>query len=183
MKQKFMKKALAVVLSTAMTFSLSSMQIQTASAAKKFVSLNTTFKTLKVGQKYSLKLKNNTISWKVKKAVSTDKAVANVYAKSASNVKIKGKSTGRATIRVNVETAARKTNNKKTLRCRIKVVHRLRPLIQHRLRPHQILQKQARRCLHRRSWMRHLAISQLQALRSARQVQHPSTSRQASIAM
>lgn len=122
MKQTFMKKALAVVLSTAMTFSLSSMQIQTASAAKKFVSLNTTFKTLKVGQKYSLKLKNNTSKWKVKKAVSTDKAIANVYAKSTSNVKIKGKSAGRATIRVNVETAARKTNNKKTLRCRIKVV-------------------------------------------------------------
>ena len=35
MKQKFVKKALAVVLSTAMTFSLSSAaQMQTASAAK-----------------------------------------------------------------------------------------------------------------------------------------------------
>ena len=71
MKQKFVKKALAVVLSTAMTFSLSSAaHMQTASAAKKFVGLNTTFKTLKVGQSnYKLKLTNNTIGWKVKGSI------------------------------------------------------------------------------------------------------------------
>lgn len=124
MKQKFVKKALAVVLSTAMTFSLSSAaHMQTASAAKKFVGLNTTFKTLKVGQSnYKLKLTNNTIGWKVTKAVSTDKSIVAVQKKAASYVTLKGKSAGRATIRVSLKTAARKTNNTKTLRCRVKVV-------------------------------------------------------------
>lgn len=124
MKQKFVKKALAVVLSTAMTFSLSSAaQMQTASAAKKFVSLNTTFKTLRVGQSnYKLKLTNNTIGWKVTKAVSTDKSIVAVQKKAASYVTLKGKSEGRATIRVSLKTAARKNNNTKILRCRVKVV-------------------------------------------------------------
>ncbi len=122
MKKKFMKKALAVVLSTAMTFTLSSTgQLQNASAAKKFVGLNTSFKTLKVGQTYKLRLVNNTSSWKIKKVATTDKSIATVYGKKSSSVMIKGKGTGRATIRVSVKTAARKANNTKTLRCRVNV--------------------------------------------------------------
>lgn len=122
MKKKFMKKAFAVVLSTAMTFSLSStVQLQTASAAKKFVSLNTSFKTLKVGQTYKLRLVNNTSNWTIKKVATTNKTIATVYGKKSSSVMIKGKGTGRATIRVSLKTAAKKTNNTKTLRCRVNV--------------------------------------------------------------
>ncbi len=124
MKKGFMKKALAVVLSTAMTVSVSSAaQMQSVLAAKKYVGLNTTFKTLKVGQSnYKLKLVNNTVGWKIKKVVSTDKSIATAYGKTASYVKLKGKSEGRATIRVSVQTSKRKKNNQKTLRCRVKVV-------------------------------------------------------------
>jgi len=124
MKGKFMKKALAAALSAAMVFSLPSFSgMQEASAASKFVGLNTSFKTLKVGQKnYKLKLVNNTMNWKIKKVTTTDKTIATVYGKTASYVKLKGKSEGRATIRVKVKTAERKANNTKTLRCRVKVV-------------------------------------------------------------
>ncbi len=124
MKRKFMKKALAVVLSTAMAFSLSSAaEMKTASAAKKFVGLNTTFKTLKVGQKdYKLKLVNNTAKWKINKVSTTDKTIATVYGKTASYVLLKGKGEGRATIKLSLKTTARKKNNTKTLRCRVNVV-------------------------------------------------------------
>ena len=123
MKKRFMKKALAVVLSAAMAVSMSSTaQMRTASAAAKTVSLHTAFKTLKVGQKYKLKLKDNSLDWKIKKVVTSDKGIATVYGKTASYVMLKGKGEGRATIRVSLSTAKRKTNNKKTLRCRVKVV-------------------------------------------------------------
>lgn len=124
MKQKFMKKALAVALSTAMVFSASSVSgMQPASAAAKFVGLNTTFKTLKVGQKdYKLKLVNNTQGWKIKKVSTSDKKIAAVYGKKASYVLLKGKSEGRATIKVSLKTNARKKNNTKVLKCRVKVV-------------------------------------------------------------
>ncbi len=124
MKQKFMKKALAVALSTAMVFSASSVSgMQPASAAAKFVGLNTTFKTLKVGQKdYKLKLVNNTQGWKIKKVSTSDKKIATVYGKKASYVLLKGKSEGRATIKVSLKTNVRKKNNTKVLKCRVKVV-------------------------------------------------------------
>ena len=124
MKQKFMKKALAVALSTAMVFSASSVAgMQSASAAAKFVGLNTTFKTLKVGQKdYKLRLVNNTQNWKIKKVATSNKKIAAVYGKKASYVLLKGKSEGRATIKVSLKTTARKTNNTKVLKCRVKVV-------------------------------------------------------------
>ncbi|MDE7310880.1 MAG: Ig-like domain-containing protein [Eubacterium sp.] len=124
MKQKFMKKALAVALSTAMVFSASSVSgMQSASAAAKFVGLNTTFKTLKVGQKdYKLKLVNNTQNWKINKVSTSNKQIATVYGKKASYVLLKGKSEGRATIKVSLKTSARKKNNTKVLRCRVKVV-------------------------------------------------------------
>ncbi len=124
MKQKFMKKALAVALSTAMVFSASSVAgMQSASAAAKFVGLNTTFKTLKVGQKdYKLRLVNNTQNWKIKKVATSNKKIATVYGKKASYVLLKGKSEGRATIKVSLKTTARKTNNTKVLKCKVKVV-------------------------------------------------------------
>ena len=124
MKQKFMKKALAVALSTAMVFSASSVAgMQSASAAAKFVGLNTTFKTLKVGQKdYKLRLVNNTQNWKIKKVATSNKKIAAVYGKKASYVLLKGKSTGRATIKLSLKTSARKTKNTKTLKCRVNVI-------------------------------------------------------------
>ncbi len=67
-------------------------------------------------------LKNNTVSWKIKKVETTDKPIATVYGKTTSSVMIKGKSEGRATIRVKLKTTKRKKNNTKTLRCRVKVV-------------------------------------------------------------
>lgn len=90
---------------------------------KKNVRLNTSFKTLRTGQKpYKLKLKNNDLHWKIKKAVTSDKAVAAVYKKTSSYVMIKGKRAGRATVRIKIQTAKRKKNYLKTLTCRIKVV-------------------------------------------------------------
>lgn len=123
MKKNLIKKVFAVSLSIAMACSLlPAANPVTASAAAPYVSLKTTFKTLKVGQKYKMTLKNNTVSWKIKKVETTDKTIATVYGKTTSQVMIKGKSEGRATIRVHLATSKRKANNTKTLRCRVKVV-------------------------------------------------------------
>lgn len=123
MKKNLIKKVFAVSLSIAMACSLlPAANPVTASAAAPYVSLKTTFKTLKVGQKYKMTLKNNTVSWKIKKVETTAKTIATVYGKTTSSVMIKGKSEGRATIRVYLKTAKRKTKNTKTLRCRVKVV-------------------------------------------------------------
>lgn len=123
MKKNLIKKVFAVSLSIAMACSLlPAANPVTASAAAPYVSLKTTFKTLKVGQKYKMTLKNNTVSWKIKKVETTAKTIATVYGKTTSSVMIKGKSEGRATIRVHLRTSKRKANNTKTLRCRVKVV-------------------------------------------------------------
>ncbi len=123
MKKNLIKKVFAVSLSIAMACSfLPAANPVTASAAASYVSLKTTFKTLKVGQKYKMTLKNNKINWKIKKVETTDKTIATVYGKTTSQVMIKGKSEGRATVRVKLKTAKRKANNTKTLRCRVKVV-------------------------------------------------------------
>lgn len=125
MKKNLIKKVFAVSLSIAMACSLlPAANPVTASAAAPYVSLKTTFKTLKVGQKYKMTLKNNTnaVSWKIRKVETTDKTIATVYGKTTSQVMIKGKSEGRATIRVHLKTSKRKANNTKTLRCRVKVV-------------------------------------------------------------
>lgn len=124
MKKRFMKKALAAVLSAAMAFSMSpAAGTQTASAAPKFVRLNTTFKTLKTGQKdYKLRLVNNTMNWKITKVTTSNKKVATVYGKTASYVLLKGKSEGRAAVKVSLKTKERKKNNTKTLKCTVKVV-------------------------------------------------------------
>lgn len=123
MKKNLIKKVFAVSLSIAMACSfLPAANPVTASAAAPYVSLKTTFKTLKVNQKYKMTLKNNKISWKIKKVETTDKTIATVYGKTTSSVMIKGKSEGRATVRVHLKTTKRKANNTKTLRCRVKVV-------------------------------------------------------------
>lgn len=123
MKKNLIKKVFAVSLSIAMACSfLPTANPVTASAAAPFVTLKTTFKTLKVGQKYQMTLKNNTINWKIRKVETTNKPIATVYGKTTKQVMIKGKSEGRATIRVHVRTTERKKNNTKTLRCRVKVV-------------------------------------------------------------
>ena len=123
MKKNLIKKVFAVSLSIAMACSLiPAANPVTASAAAPYVSLKTTFKTLKVGQKYKMTLKNNTINWKIKKVETTDKTICTVYGKTTSSVMLKGKSEGRATIRVKLATTKRKKNNTKTLRCRAKVV-------------------------------------------------------------
>ena len=69
MKKKFITKALAAALSASMAFSMSSaVPMTAASAAAKVVRLNTTYKTLRVGQKdYKLRLVSNTLNWKIKR--------------------------------------------------------------------------------------------------------------------
>lgn len=125
MKKCFLKKALAGILSTAMIISVvSQTNLATVSAAKKNVRLNTTFKTLKVGKSYKLKLKNNTIKWKIKKVSTSDKKICTVYKKKSTSVLIKGKNVGRATIKIKIKTGKRKKFNKKTLKCRVKVAPR-----------------------------------------------------------
>lgn len=128
MKKNLIKKMFAVSLSIAMGCSLlPAANPVTASAAAPYVSLNTAFKTLKVGQKYKLTLKNNSLNWKITKAESTDKAVASVYRVQAKSLKIKPKSEGRTTVRVSLKTNARKNKNTKTLKCRVKVVSTTTP--------------------------------------------------------
>lgn len=125
MKKNLIKKVFAVSLSIAMACSLlPAANPVTASAAAPYVSLKTTFKTLKVGQKYKMTLKNNakTVNWKIKKVETTDKTIATVYGKTTSSVMLKGKAEGRATVRVKLATSKRKKHNTKTLRCRVKVV-------------------------------------------------------------
>lgn len=74
MRKCFLKKALASILSSAMIVSaVPQADLATISAAKKNVGLNTTFKTLKVGKSYKLKLKNNSINWKIQKISTTNK--------------------------------------------------------------------------------------------------------------
>lgn len=108
MKKSFMTRVLAVSLSAAMAFSVSSASnLMTASAAST-VNLKTTFKTLKVNQKYQLKLTNNTLNWKITKVTTSNKKICAVYDKKASSVMLKGKGVGRAKIKVKVKTTKRK---------------------------------------------------------------------------
>lgn len=125
MKKCFLKKVLASILSSAMIASaVPQTNLATISAAKKNVGLNTTFKTLKVGKSYKLKLKNNSINWKIQKVSTTNKRICTVYKKKSTSVLLKGKNEGRATIKIKVKTSKRRTFNKKTLKCRVKVVPR-----------------------------------------------------------
>ena len=117
MKKSFMTRVLAVSLSAAMAFSVSSASnLMTASAAST-VNLKTTFKTLKVNQTYKMTLKNNTLNWKITKVQTTDKKICTVYGKTSSYVMLKGKGVGRAKITVTVKTTKRKKNNVKKMKC------------------------------------------------------------------
>lgn len=118
MKKSFMTRVLAVSLSAAMAFSMSSASnLMTASAAST-VNLKTTFKTLKVNQTYQLTLKNNTLGWKITKVTTSNKSICTVYNKKASSVMLKGKGVGRAKIQVKVKTTKRKyPKNIKIMTC------------------------------------------------------------------
>ncbi len=117
MKKSFMTRVLAVSLSAAMAFSMSSASnLMTASAAST-VNLKTTFKTLKVNQKYKMTLKNNTLNWKITKVQTSNKKICTVYGKTSSYVMLKGKGVGRAKITVTVKTTKRKKNNVKKMKC------------------------------------------------------------------
>lgn len=122
MKKSFMTRVLAVSLSAAMAFSMSSASnLMTASAAST-VNLKTTFKTLKVKQTYKLTLKNNTLGWKITKVTSSDPTICKAYNRTNSSVMLKGKGVGRATITVKVKTTKRKyPKNIKLMKCRVNV--------------------------------------------------------------
>lgn len=124
MKRVFFKKALAVILASAVTVSVTPQSnVTTALSARRYVSLNTTFKTLKTGQKgYKLYLKNNTSDWKIRQVTTSDKSICTVYEKTESDVLLKAKKEGRATVKVRIDTKKRTKNNTKTLKCRINVI-------------------------------------------------------------
>lgn len=122
MKKSFMTRVLAVTLSTAMAFSVSSASnLVTASAAKPYVSLKTKFKTLSIGQKYKMTLKNNSIKWRIQSATSSDKTIVNPYKVKPTYVKLKGKAEGRVKITYKLKTTQRKKNNTKTLKGTVQV--------------------------------------------------------------
>lgn len=122
MKNSIIKKAFAVTLSAAMALSVSTMAEPADAFAKApFVKLNTAFKTLTVGQTYKLKLKNNSLGWKVAKAVSKDSMICRAVNKK-SYVKLSAKGEGRTTVRVTLKTAKRKgAGAVKKLSCRVNV--------------------------------------------------------------
>lgn len=122
MKKSFMTRVLAVTLSTAMAFSVSSASnLVTASAAKPYVSLKTKFKTLSIGQKYKMTLKNNSIKWRIQSATSSDKTIVKPYKVKPTYVKLKGKAEGRVKITYKLKTTQRKKNNTKTLKGTVQV--------------------------------------------------------------
>lgn len=122
MRRQFVKKVLAVMLSASMVLPVTAETSRTEISAKaQFVKLHTAFKTLKPGQVYKLKLKNNTIGWKVKKAVSKDNTVCKAVNKKT-YVKLTAKGEGRTSVWVTLKTAKRKgVSSEKKLRCRVNV--------------------------------------------------------------
>ncbi len=122
-KKGGMKKVMAAVLAAAVAVSVfPAGRLTTVKAAKPYVSLRTSFKTLNIGQTNRMTLKNNTLGWKIKKVSTKDRTIAMVYGKTASSFMIKGKSEGRTTVRAELKTAARKKFTQKTVRCRVKVI-------------------------------------------------------------
>ena len=122
MKKSFMTRVLAVSLSAAMAFSMSSANSLVAASAASTVNLKTTFKTLKVNQTYKMTLKKNTLNWKITKVTTTNKKICTVYGKTASSVMLKGKGVGRAKITVKVKTTKRKyPKNIKNMKCTVNV--------------------------------------------------------------
>lgn len=128
MKLKKLKKTAAFILSAAMAFSMPvSFKADSVSAASAsgYVKLNTTFKTLKTGQKdYRLYLKNNKAGWKIKKVSVLDKSVAGAYNKKSTSVLLKGKKKGRTAVTLKLEADKRKKNRTKKLKCIVNVVNK-----------------------------------------------------------
>ena len=133
MKKSFMTRVLAVSLSAAMTFSLSAANMATASAATKNVVLSPSTVTLQYGTskaKKTLKLKNNSLKWKVKSASVAEKGSAAKGKKvltvtnTSSKVVLKAKNikkTHKVTVTVKLKRTKNKKNYSKTLKCKATV--------------------------------------------------------------
>lgn len=121
--KRFLKKACAVSLAVATAGSfLMTDRLVTASAAAPAVSLRTSFKTLRVGQKNVMTLKNNTIGWKITKVATNDRTIAMVFGRTAKSFQIKGKAVGRTTVKARLKTTSRKKHNSKLVKCRVNVI-------------------------------------------------------------
>ncbi len=121
--RRFVKKALAVSLSLAMAGAfLPAAKPQAVSAAAPYVRLRTSFKTLRVGQKNTMTLKNNTLKWKITKVATNDRTIAMVFGRTEKDFQIKGKAVGRTTVKARLKTTARKKYNSKLVKCRVNVI-------------------------------------------------------------
>ena len=86
-RRRLYQKVLAASLSAAIAISLLPANIMpAAAAAKPYVSMRTTFKTLQIGQKNRMTLKNNTAGWKIQKISTNDKSIAAVSEKDRKSV-------------------------------------------------------------------------------------------------
>lgn len=133
MKKSFMTRVLAVSLSAAMTFSLSAANMATASAATKNVVLSPSTVTLQYGTskaKKTLKLKNNSLKWKIKSASVAEKGSTAkgkkllTISKTSSKVVLKAKNikkSHKATVTVKVKRTKNKKTYSKTLKCKVTV--------------------------------------------------------------
>lgn len=128
MRKNFMKKAVAVTLSAAMTFSLSAVSnLTNASAAA--VALQNSKKTLTVNQKFTLKLKKATQkNWKITKAVSAKPKIVKVNKKTAKNVIVKGLKKGTAKVTVTIKKKNGKGSARK-LSCKFTVKKKATPTV------------------------------------------------------
>lgn len=122
-RRRLYQKVLAVSLSAAMAVSFLPANIMpAAAAAKTYVSMRTAFKTLQVGQKNRMTLKNNTAGWKIQKISTNDESIAAVSAKTEKSFQIQGKKIGRTTVKAVLKTTSRKKHTSKTVRCRVNVI-------------------------------------------------------------
>lgn len=122
-RKQLCKKVFAVSLSIATAASLLPANLSAVSAAAKpYVSMRTTFKTLQVGQKNRMTLKNNTVGWKIQKISTNDGDIAAVSGKTEKSFQIQGKAVGRTTVKAVLKTTSRKKHTSKTVRCRVNVI-------------------------------------------------------------
>lgn len=122
-RRRLYQKVLAVSLSVATAVSFLPANITPVSAAAKpYVSMRTAFKTLQVGQKNRMTLKNNTAGWKIQKISTNDESIAAVSAKTEKSFQIQGKGIGRTTVKAVLKTTSRKKHTSKTVRCRVNVI-------------------------------------------------------------
>ena len=122
-REQLVKKVLAVSLSAAMMVSfLPVNRVNAASATKQYVNMRTTFKTLQVGQKNRMTLKNNTAGWKIQKISTNDESIASVSGRTQNSFQIQAVAVGRTTVKAVLKTTSRKKHTSKTVRCRVNVV-------------------------------------------------------------